>query len=45
MAKQNTTQNSNFFISIEKTIRLIPHIYIIFRSLVRSTNYFEKQKD
>ena len=41
MAKQNTTQNSNFFVSIEKTIRLIPHIYIIFRSLVRFTNYFE----
>ena len=41
MTKQNTTQNSGFFVTIEKTIRLIPHIYIIFRSLVRFTNYFE----
>ena len=41
MLKQNTTQNLSFYIIIEKTIRLIPIIYIIFRSLVRFTNYFE----
>lgn len=39
--KQNTTQNSIFFIYIEKVIRFIPHIYLIFRTLVRFTNYFE----
>jgi FkbM family methyltransferase len=39
--KQNTTQNNSFFINLEKKIRSIPHIYIIFRSLVRFTNYFE----
>ena len=41
MTKQNTTQNSHLLISIERIIRFIPHIYIIFRSLVRFTNYFE----
>ena len=41
MIKQNTTQNLSFYILIEKSIRLIPIIYIIFRSLVRFTNYFE----
>ena len=41
MLKQNTTQNLSFYIIIEKTIRLLPIIYIIFRSLVRFTNYFE----
>ena len=41
MNKQNTTQNHSFFVSIEKIIRSIPIIYIIFRSIVRFTNYFE----
>ena len=41
MTKQNTT-NSGFFGKIEKLIRVIPHIYIIFRHLVRFTNYFEE---
>ena len=38
--KQNTT-NEGFLGLIEKTIRLIPHIYIFFRWLVKYTNYFE----
>ena len=41
MNKQNTTQNLSFLVSIEKIIRSIPIIYIIFRSIVRFTNYFE----
>jgi|TARA_B110000967_G_C18824299_1_gene530460 FkbM family methyltransferase len=41
MIKQNTT-NSGFFGKIESIIRVIPHIYIIFRMLVRFTNYFEE---
>ena len=41
MTKQNTT-NSGLFGKIEKIIRVIPHIYIIFRHLVRFTNYFEE---
>ena len=41
MTKQNTT-NSGFFGKIETIIRIIPHIYIIFRMLVRFTNYFEE---
>ena len=41
MIKQNTTQNTIILIYIEKLIRFIPHIYLIFRSLVRHTNYFE----
>ena len=38
--KQNTT-NKGFLGLIEKIIRLIPHIYIFFRWLVKYTNYFE----
>ena len=41
MTKQNTT-NSGFFGIIETIIRLIPHVYIIFRMLVRFTSYFEE---
>ena len=41
MIKQNTT-NSGFFGKIETIIRIIPHIYIIFRMLVRFTTYFEE---
>ena len=41
MTKQNTT-NSGFFGKIETIIRIIPHIYIIFRMLVRFTSYFEE---
>ena len=41
MNKQNTTQNLSFLVSIEKIIRSIPIMYIIFRSIVRFTNYFE----
>ena len=41
MKKQNTTQNFGFYVFLEKTIRLIPIIYIIFRYLVKHTNYFE----
>ena len=41
MTKQNTT-NSGFFGKVETIIRIIPHIYIIFRTLVRFTNYFEE---
>lgn len=41
MIKQNTT-NSGFYGKIEKIIRTIPHIYIIFRMLVRFTSYFEE---
>ena len=41
MIKQNTTQNTIILIYIEKLIRFIPHIYLIFRTLVRHTNYFE----
>tara|TARA_B110001452_G_C15205267_1_gene418125 strand:+ start:807 stop:1556 length:750 start_codon:yes stop_codon:yes gene_type:complete len=39
--KQNTT-HTGFFGKIETFIRAIPHIYIIFRNLVRFTNYFEE---
>ena len=38
--KQNTT-NEGLLGFIEKIIRLIPHIYIFFRWLVKYTNYFE----
>jgi len=38
--KQNTT-NEGFLGLVEKIIRLIPHIYIFFRWLVKYTNYFE----
>ena len=38
--KQNTT-NEGFLGLIEKIIRLIPHVYIFFRWLVKYTNYFE----
>lgn len=38
--KQNTT-NEGFLGLIEKIIRLIPHIYIFFRWLVKYTDYFE----
>ena len=41
MVKQNTT-NSGLFGKIETVIRIIPHIYILFRMLVRFTNYFEE---
>ena len=41
MIKQNTTQNFSLYIIIEKIIRSIPIIYIIFRSLAKFTNYFE----
>ena len=41
MIKQNTT-NSGFYGKIETIIRIIPHIYIIFRMLVRFTSYFEE---
>ena len=41
MNKQNTTQNLSFLVAIEKIVRSIPIIYIIFRSIVRFTNYFE----
>ena len=41
MNRQNTTQNHIFLIIIEKIIRSIPIIYILFRSIVRFTNYFE----
>ncbi len=41
MKKQNTTQNSRIYIFLEKTIRLIPIIYVIFRFFVKHTNYFE----
>ena len=41
MIKQNTTQNSIIFIYIEKLVRFIPHLYLIIRTLVRFTNYFE----
>ncbi len=40
MTKQNTT-NTGFYGLIEKTLRLVPLIYIFFRSIVRFTNYFE----
>jgi len=40
MKKQNTTQNFGFYIFLEKTIRLIPIVYVIFRYLVKYTNYF-----
>ena len=39
--KQNTT-HLGFLGKIEKIIRIIPHIYIVFRHLVRFTNYFEE---
>ena len=38
--KQNTTHDGLLGF-IEKTIRLIPIIYIFFRSIVKYTNYFE----
>ena len=38
--KQNVT-NEGFLGLVEKIIRLIPHIYIFFRWLVKYTNYFE----
>ena len=41
MIKQNTT-NSGFYGKIETIIRIIPHIYIVFRMLVRFTSYFEE---
>ena len=40
MTKQNTTQSGSFK-WIEKLIRMIPIVYIFFRSLVRYTGYFE----
>lgn len=41
MKKQNTTQNNQILIFIEKIIRKIPIIYFFLRSIVRFTNYFE----
>lgn len=40
MIKQNTTQSGSFK-WIERLIRMIPIVYIFFRSLVRYTGYFE----
>ena len=40
MIKQNTT-NRGFLGFLEKLVRSIPLIYIVFRSVIRHTNYFE----
>ena len=41
MQKQNTTQNNQILIFVEKIIRKIPIIYFFLRSIVRFINYFE----
>ena len=41
MIKKNTA-NSGLLGFIEKLIRIIPHVYLIFRPLIKFTNFFEE---
>ena len=39
---KNNTANSGLLGFLEKIIRIIPHIYLIFRPLIKFTNFFEE---
>ncbi len=39
---KNNTANSGLLGFVEKLIRVIPHIYLIFRPLIKFTNFFEE---
>ena len=39
---KNNTANSGLLGFIEKLIRTVPHIYVIFRPLIKFTNFFEE---
>ena len=39
---KNNTANSGLLGFFEKLIRIIPHIYIIFRPIIKFTNFFEE---
>ena len=39
---KNNTANSGVLGFIEKLIRIIPHVYLIFRPLIKFTNFFEE---
>ena len=41
MIKKNTA-NSGLLGFIEKLLRIIPHVYLIFRPLIKFTNFFEE---
>ena len=39
---KNNTANSGLLGILEKLIRIIPHVYLIFRPLIKLTNFFEE---
>ena len=39
---KNNTANSGLLGFIEKLLRIIPHVYLIFRPLIKFTNFFEE---
>ena len=41
MIKKNTA-NTGLLGIFEKLIRIVPHIYLIFRPLIKFTNFFEE---